>query len=163
MVNREKFKSTRKGEIISVGPLEDNSGFDLLIQSWVDINEKLEIIGKGSQESMLKELINSNGLENKIKIETIDSSKKISNKFHDARCIIIPYLKDENLNLIHQALINEIPIIGTNLNEISKIIPKEFLAKPKDINSLKSVIKEIIPLLSQLDLSAIKKAVIENY
>ena len=163
MVNREKFKSTRKGEIISVGPLEDNSGFDLLIQSWVDINEKLEIIGKGSQESMLKELINSNGLENKIKIEIIDSSKKISKKFHDARCIIIPYLKDENLNLIHQALNYEIPIIGTNLNEISKIIPKEFLAKPKDINSLKSVIKEIIPLLSQLDLSAIKKAVIENY
>jgi len=149
------------GEIISIGPLEDNSGFDLLIQSWVDINEKLEIIGKGSQEFMLKELINSNGLENKIKI--IDSSKKISNKFHDARCIIIPYLKDENLNLIHQALNYEIPIIGTNLNEISKIIPKEFLAKPKDINSLKSVVKEIIPLLSQLDLSAIKKAVIENY
>jgi len=161
VVNRKKFKSSRKGEIISVGPLEDNSGFDLLIQSWVDINEKLEIIGKGSQEFMLKELINSNGLENKIKI--IDSSKKISNKFHDARCIIIPYLKDENLNLIHQALNYEIPIIGTNLNEISKIIPKEFLAKPKDINSLKSVIKEIIPLLSQLDLSAIKKAVIENY
>ena len=163
MVNREKFKSTRKGEIISVGPLEDNSGFDLLIQSWVDINEKLEIIGKGSQESMLKELINSNGLENKINIEIIDSSKKISKKFHDARCIIIPYLEDENLNLIHQALNYEIPIIGTNLNEISKIIPKEFLAKPKDINSLKSVIKEIIPLLSQFDLSAIKKAVIENY
>ena len=163
MVNREKFKSTRKGEIISVGPLEDNSGFDLLIQSWVDINEKLEIIGKGSQEYMLKELISSNGLENKIKIEIIDSSKKISKKFHDARCIIIPYLKDENLNLIHQALNYEIPIIGTNLNEISKIIPKEFLAKPKDINSLKSVIKEIIPLLSQFDLSAIKKAVIENY
>ena len=163
MVNREKLKSTRKGEIISVGPLENNSGFDLLIQSWVDINEKLEIIGKGSQESMLKELINSNGLENKINIEIIDSSKKISKKFHDARCIIIPYLKDENLNLIHQALNYEIPIIGTNLNEISKIIPKEFLAKPKDINSLKSVIKEIIPLLSQFDLSAIKKAVIENY
>ena len=58
MVNREKLKSTRKGEIISVGPLENNSGFDLLIQSWVDINEKLEIIGKGSQEYMLKELIN---------------------------------------------------------------------------------------------------------
>ena len=163
MVNREKFKSTRKGEIISVGPLEDNSGFDLLIQSWVDINEKLEIIGKGSQEYMLKELINSNGLENKIKIEIIDSSKKIPNKFHDARCLIIPYLKDENLNLIHQALNYEIPIIGTNLNEISKIIPKEFLAKPKDLNSLQSVIKEIIPLLSQFDLSAIKKAVIENY
>ena len=90
-------------------------------------------------------------------------TKKISNKFHDARCIIIPYLKDENLNLIHQALNYEIPIIGTNLNEISKIIPKEFLAKPKDINSLQSVIKEIIPLLSQLDLSAIKKAIIENY
>ena len=104
MVNRKKFKSTRKGEIISFGTLDDNSGFYLLIKSFVDINEKLEIIGKGSQESMLKELINSNGLENKINIEIIDSSKKISKKFHDARCIIIPYLKDENLNLIHQAL-----------------------------------------------------------
>ena len=40
VINREKFQSSRKGKIISVGPLEDNSGFDLLIQSWVDINEK---------------------------------------------------------------------------------------------------------------------------
>lgn len=163
MINREKFQSSRKGEIISVGPLEDNSGFDLLIRSWVNINEKLEIVGKGSQESMLKELIKSNGLEDTIKIEVVDSSKIISNKFQDAKCLIIPYLKDENLNLIHQALNYEIPIIGTNLNEISKIIPKEFLAKPKDVNSLQLVIKEIIPLLSQFDLSAIKKAVIENY
>ena len=163
MINRQKSKSSRKGEIISVGPLEDNSGFDLLIRSWVNINEKLEIVGKGSQESMLKELIKSNGLENKIKIETIDSSEIIINKFQDARCIIIPYLKDENLDLIHQALNYEIPIIGTNLNEISKIIPREFLAKPNDQNSLQSIIKEIIPILSQFDLSAVKKAVVENY
>ena len=163
MINRQKSKSSRKGEIISVGPLEDNSGFDLLIRSWVNINEKLEIVGKGSQESMLKELIKSNGLENKIKIEVIDSSEIIINKFQDARCIIIPYLKDENLDLIHQALNYEIPIIGTNLNEISKIIPREFLAKPNDQNSLQSIIKEIIPILSQFDLSAVKKAVVENY
>ena len=163
MINRERFQSSRKGEIISVGPLEDNSGFDLLIRSWVNINEKLEIIGKGSQEAILKELIKSNGLENKIQIEIVDSSEMIINKFQDAKCLIIPYLKDENLNLIHQALNYEIPIIGTDLNEISKVIPKEFLAKPKDENSLQSVIKEIIPLLSQFDLSAIKKAVIENY
>ena len=163
MINRQKSKSSRKGEIISVGPLEDNSGFDLLIRSWVNINEKLEIVGKGNQESMLKELIKSNGLENKIKIEVIDSSEIIINKFQDARCIIIPYLKDENLDLIHQALNYEIPIIGTNLNEISKIIPREFLAKPNDQNSLQSIIKEIIPILSQFDLSAVKKAVVENY
>ncbi len=162
MINKEKLKSSRKGKIISVGPLESNSGFDLLIRSWININEKLEIVGKGSEESMLKELIKSNGLENKIKIEIIDSSEIISDKFMEARCIIIPYLKDENLNLIHQALDYEIPIIGTNLNEISKIIPKEFIAKANDVNSLHSVIKEIIPLLSQFDLSAIKKAVIEN-
>ena len=163
MINRQKSKSSRKGEIISVGPLEDNSGFDLLIRSWVNINEELEIIGKGTQESMLKELIKSNGLENKIQIEIVDSSQMPNNKFQDAKCLIIPYLKDENLNLIYQALNYEIPIIGTNLNEISKIIPKEFLAKPKDVHSLQSVIKEILPLLSQFDISSIKKAVIENY
>ena len=163
MINRQKSKSSRKGEIISVGPLEDNSGFDLLIRSWVNINEKLEIVGKGSQESMLKELIKLNGLENKIKIEIDDSSEIINYKFQDAKCLIIPYLKEENLYLIHQALNYEIPIIGTNLNEISKIIPREFLAKPNDQNSLQSIIKEIIPILSQLDLSAVKKAVVENY
>ena len=81
MINREKFQSSRKGEIISVGPLENNSGFDLLIRSWVNINEKLEIIGKGSQESMLRELIKSKGLADKIKIEIVDSSEIISNKF----------------------------------------------------------------------------------
>ena len=163
MIEKQKFKSSRIGKIISVGPLEINSGFDLLIQSWVNVNEKLEIIGKGSQESSLNELVKSYGLDKKIKIEKDVSVKKINERFQIAKCLIIPYLKEENLDLIHQALNYEIPIIGTDLNEISKIIPREFLAKPKDLNSLQSVIEEMIPMLSQFDLSAIKRAVIENY
>ena len=163
MIEKQKFKSSRRGKIISVGPLEINSGFDLLIQSWVNVNEKLEIIGKGSQESSLNELVKSYGLDKKIKIEKDVSVKKINERFQIAKCLIIPYLKEENLDLIRQALNYEIPIIGTDLNEISKIIPREFLAKPKDLNSLQSVIEEMIPMLSQFDLLAIKRAVIENY
>ena len=163
MIEKQKFKSSRRGKIISVGPLEINSGFDLLIQSWINVNEKLEIIGKGSQESSLNELVQSYGLDKKIKIERNDSVKKIYEKFQIAKCLIIPYLKEENLDLVHQALNYEIPIIGTDLHEISKIIPREFLAKPKDLNSLQSVIEEMIPMISQFDLSAIKRAVIENY
>ncbi len=163
MIEKQKFKSSRRGKIISVGPLEINSGFDLLIQSWINVNEKLEIIGKGSQESSLNELIKSYGLDKKIKIEKDVSVKKINERFQIAKCLIIPYLKEENLDLIRQALNYEIPIIGTDLHEISKIIPREFLAKPKDLNSLQSVIEEMIPMLSQFDLSAIKRAVIENY
>ena len=162
MINREKFQSSRKGKIISVGPLENNSGFNLLIQSWTNVNEKLEIIGQGSQESKLNKLIKSNSLENKIKIVVDDSSEIINKKFQVTKCLIIPYPKNENLNLIHQALNYEIPIIGTNLNEISKIIPIEFLAESNNLDSLRSVIEEMIPLLPQLDLSAIKKSVIEN-
>ena len=163
MIDKQKFKSSKRGKIISVGPLEINSGFDLLIRSWINIDEKLEIIGKGSQESLLNELIKSNGLDKKIKIEKNDSVKKIYEKFQNVKCLIIPYLKEENPDLIRQALNYEIPIIGTDLHEISKIIPREFLAKPKDLNSLRSVIEEMIPLISQFDLSAIKRAVIKNY
>ena len=163
MVDKQVFKSSRRGKIVSIGPLEFNSGFDLLIQAWVNVNEKLEIVGKGNNESTLNKLIASQGLNKKIKIETDNSSEIISKKFQDAKCLVIPYLKDENVNLIHLALDYEIPIIGTNLNAISKIIPKEFLAEPKDLDSLQSVIEEMIPLLSQFDLSAIKKSVIEKY
>ena len=163
MIEKQKFKSSRRGKIISVGPLEINSGFDLLIRSWINIDEKLEIIGKGSQEFSLNKLIKSYDLDKKIKIEGNDSVKKIYEKFQNAKCLIIPYIKEENLDLIRQALNYEIPIIGTDLHEISKIIPREVLAKPKDLNSLQSVIEEMIPMLSQFDLSAIKRAVIENY
>ena len=163
MIDKEKLKSSKRGKIISVGPLEINSGFDLLIRSWINIDEKLEIIGKGGQESSLNELIKSYDLDKKIKIERNDSAKKIYKKFQNAKCLIIPYIKEENVDLIRQALNYEIPIIGTDLDEISKIIPREFLAKPKDLNSLQSVIEEMIPMISQFDLSAIKRAVIENY
>ena len=163
MIDKQKFKSSKRGKIISVGPLEINSGFDLLIRSWINIDEKLEIIGKGSQEFSLNKLIKSYDLDKKIKIEGNDSVKKIYEKFQNAKCLIIPYIKEENLDLIRQALNYEIPIIGTDLHEISKIIPREFLAKPKDLNSLQSVIEEMIPMISQFDLSAIKRAVIENY
>ena len=163
MIDKQKLKSSKRGKIISVGPLEIYSGFDLLIRSWINIDEKLEIIGKGSQESTLNKLIKSHNLNKKIKIERNNSVKKINERFQIAKCLIIPYLEEENLDLIRQALNYEIPIIGTDLHEISKIIPREFLAKPKNLNSLKSVIEEMIPMLSQFDLSAIKRAVIENY
>ena len=55
MSESDLSKISKSGDILAIGSLEKESGFDLLIHSWVGVNEPIEIIGSGSQEKILNE------------------------------------------------------------------------------------------------------------
>ena len=116
-------KITKSGDILAIGSLERESGFDLLIHSWVGVNKPLEIIGSGSQEKILNELIKSLRLESLVYINSIPSDKLIAEKLRVAKGLIIPSLEKEDAFLLQEAIKNEVPILGTQLPQISKLIP----------------------------------------
>ena len=81
--------STRNGPIIAVGRLEPVKGFDLLIKSWVNINQTLEIIGSGPEEEHLLQLISTLNLEKKINIITDCDYNSIEEKYKNDSGLII--------------------------------------------------------------------------
>ena len=155
--------SSRTGPVIAVGRLEKVKGFDLLIKSWVNINEELNIIGSGQEELSLKALIKSLKLSDRVSILTDYSYSSIEEIYKNASGLIVSSLREGGPRVVLEAINHEIPVIGTKVGIIPEIIPIECLAEPGDQNSLRLLLEEMIPLLPQLDVKALKISMLENF
>ena len=155
--------SSRTGPVVAVGRLEKVKGFDLLINAWVNIKEELNIVGSGKELMPLQELIAKLGLSDRIKILTDHSYESIEDIYKNASGLIVSSLREGGPRTVLEAINHNIPVLGTNVGIMPQIIPRDLLAKAGDQVSLTALLEEMIPLLPQLDVSAIKIAMHENY
>jgi glycosyltransferase involved in cell wall biosynthesis len=161
--SHQGLPSSRTGPVIAVGRLEKVKGFDLLINAWVNINEELNIIGSGKELLPLQELIEKLDLTDRIKILTDHSYESIEDIYKNASGLIVSSLREGGPRTILEAINHNIPVLGTNVGIMPQIIPKDLLVKAGDQVSLTALLEEMIPLLPQLDVSAIKIAMHEQY
>ena len=155
--------SSRTGPIVAVGRLEKVKGFDLLINAWVNIKEELNIIGSGKEFLPLQELIEKLGLSDRIKILTDYSYESIENIYKNASGLIVSSLREGGPRTVLEAINHNIPVLGTNVGILPQIVPKDLLVEAGDQVGLTALLEEMIPLLPQLDVSAIKIAMQESY
>ena len=155
--------SSRTGPVVAVGRLEKVKGFDLLINAWVNIKEELNIVGSGKELMPLQELIAKLGLADRIKILTDHSYESIEDIYKNASGLIVSSLREGGPRTVLEAINHNIPVIGTNVGIMPQIIPRDLLAEAGNQVSLTALLEEMIPLLAQLDVSAIKIAMHENY
>jgi glycosyltransferase involved in cell wall biosynthesis len=127
-----------------VGRLEKVKGFDLLIQSWVNIKEDLIIIGSGKEYDSLINLITKHNLETKIKIIDEMSQEELTNYYKNASMLVISSRSEAVPRVALEALYQEIPVISTNVGHMPEILPKELLAEPNNLDSLKSWLKPML-------------------
>ena len=155
--------SSRTGPVVAVGRLEKVKGFDLLINAWVNIKEELNIVGSGKELMPLQELIAKLGLADRIKILTDHSYESIEDMYKNASGLIVSSLREGGPRTVLEAINHNIPVLGTNVGIMPQIIPRDLLAEAGNQVSLTALLEEMIPLLPQLDVSAIKIAMHENY
>ena len=155
--------SSRTGPIIAVGRLEKVKGFDLLINAWANIKEELNIIGSGKELLALQELIEKLGLSDRIKILTDHSYESIEDIYKNASGLIVSSLREGGPRTVLEAINHNIPVLGTNVGIMPQIIPRALLTEAGDQVSLTALLEEMIPLLPQLDVSAIKIDMHEEY
>ena len=155
--------SSRTGPVIAVGRLEKVKGFDLLINAWVNVKEELNIIGSGKELLPLQALIEKLGLADRIKILTDHSYESIEDIYKNASGLIVSSLREGGPRTALEAINHQIPVLGTNVGILPQIIPKDLLAEADNQVSLTALMEEMIPLLPQLDVSAIKIAMHEEY
>ena len=139
----QKFKLKRNKSIpqifISVGRLEYQKGFDVLIKSFKKVlkvlpDAKLFIYGEGSQKSTLKNLIIKLEIEKSIKIKGF--SNNISNQLKKADLFLLSSRFEGFSNALLEALFLGIPVITSNCPGANAEIIKKgfngFLAKNED-------------------------------
>jgi len=156
-------RSSRTGPIIAIGRLEQVKGFDHLIESWININENLEIIGSGPEEHHLNQLIHDLNLSDRIKILTNCDYSSIEDKYKTAAGLIISSHREGGPRVLLEAINHEIPVLGSRVGMIPDLIPCECLCEPGNQESLQALLEEMVPLLAQLNMEGIKAALIENY
>ena len=137
-------KSLNNDFVLAVGRLEKVKGFDLLIKSWVNIKEDLIIIGSGKEYDSLINLITKHNLGTKVQIIAEMSQEELTNYYQKASMLIISSRSEGGPRVALEALYQEIPVISTNVGHMPEILPKELLAEPNNLDSLKELVETYV-------------------
>lgn len=101
--------------VLSIGQFIERKGFDVLLESWKDINHRYEliIIGGGELEDKYKKYIKDNNLSN-VKILDFKSKEEVIMYYKAADLFVLPTREDIWGLVINEAMANGLPVITTN-------------------------------------------------
>lgn len=161
--NKNRIYNTKVRKIISVGRLEEQKNFKLLIDAMDKIDDKsvkLDIVGKGSLKDELYQYIVSKHLQDKITI--IDWAKNVKELLDNADLFVMSSKYEGMPNALMEALVSGIPCISTDCdfgpNDLIINNQNGLLSKDNDLNDL---IKNINYAINNYDLmiTMAKKAI----
>ena len=145
---------SRKEYFLAIGRLVKEKGFDILINAWKDIDEKLIILGSGRLKKNLLKQIKDTSQENKIFIEESVSKNQIDEFYSRARMLIISSRREGGPRVALEALLRGIKVISTRVGHMPDIMDEEYLCNPDSIEDLSELIKNSIDQISTIDQSA---------
>lgn len=158
------IKNSKKEKFaLAVGRLEQAKGFDILINSWTNIDMKLRIFGDGSQYNNLMKLIKSLSLEKKISIHKPLPQNKILEEYAKSIVLIVSSRNEGGPRVALEALAVNTPVLSTDVGHMSDILPKELLAVPNDLGSLRTLLEKYIDNMHILNQEAIFRFVREEF
>lgn len=161
MVEYNPFENSRSVNIVSIGRLEHQKGFDVLIKAFAKViinipNAKLTIIGYGTQKEKLEKLTNSLNLSNYIQI--LPWMENPYPYIHYADLFVLPSRYEGFPNVLLEALACGAKIVATDCPSGPKeIINTKYgwLAKSEDPYDLSQ--KILTALRTQIDKNTLKQ------
>lgn len=157
MVNEEFFqmpirKYTNRDKLIyiSIGSLFYIKGHDILIKALSEVAQytldwELRIVGGGSEEKNLQNLIKELGLENNIKLIGRKNKQEIISLLYDSDIFILPS-RSENFSVaVLEALSAGLPVVATTCGGIRECINEKngVLVSVEDVSGLAKSILDI--------------------
>jgi glycosyltransferase involved in cell wall biosynthesis len=142
------ISKTKSGELLFVGQIIRGKGLDLLLQALTMVrgNFKLNIVGKGNDESYIKKLVKEYKLESKVNF--VGFTLDIASWYNSASMVIVPSRWQEPFGLIGgEAFSYKKPVIGFDVGGILEWLKNEvngFLIKKNDTNELASKIDYLL-------------------
>ena len=150
-----KFDHKKNEYALAIGRLEKVKGFDLLINSWANINTKLVIIGSGKEKNTLINMINTKGLNEKVTIIDNVQKNELINYYRNAKLLIISSRDEGGPRVALEALYLEIPVLSTDVGHMSKLLPKEMLANTNDLISLQTLLERYVDKIDTINQGAV--------
>ena len=142
---------SRKEYFLAIGRLVKEKGFDILINAWKDIDEKLIILGSGRLKKNLLKQIKDTSQEDKIFIRESVSKIDIDEFYSRAKMLIISSRREGGPRVALEALLRGIKVISTNVGHMTDILDEEYLCDPDSDDSLSELLKNTINKISVID------------
>ena len=142
---------SRKEYFLAIGRLVKEKGFDILINAWKDIDEKLIILGSGRLKKNLLKQIKDTSQEDKIFIRESVSKIDIDEFYSRAKMLIISSRREGGPRVALEALLRGIKVISTNVGHMPDILDEEYLCDPDSDDSLSELLKNTINKISVID------------
>ena len=128
-------------------------GFDILINAWKDIDEKLIILGSGRLKKNLLKQIKDTSQESKIFIEDSVSKNDIDEFYSRAKMLIISSRREGGPRVALEALFRGIKVISTKVGHMPDVLDEAYLCNPDSLDSLSNLLKDSINKISTIDQS----------
>ncbi len=140
--------------ILTAGRLHRLKGFDIAIRAFDIFSHKfqnaiLEIVGKGPEESKLRQLVNNLGLESKIRFTPWLPQKKLLSRMSESDVFLFPSFRDGGGAVVVEAMASGLPVICLNTGGPGFHIQDEWGIKIKPRNP-EYVIDEMAKALEKL-------------
>jgi glycosyltransferase involved in cell wall biosynthesis len=164
----QPFPETRPLQLLAVGRLVEKKGFHILIQAAARLRVpfQLDIVGEGTEEKRLTELIRAHGLESKIWLRGPQTHEDLPAAYNRAHVLIAPSIMDRTgdrdglPNVVLEAMACGRPVIASDAGALGSAVIHEqtgLLTVPGDSESLASAIELLAseqPLLRKLGMRA---------
>ena len=140
-VDETRFpKYTKKnGEYFCfIGRLEPQKNLETLIKIWNSVEEKLVIVGEGSQEKRLKNLVADLRITQKIKF--IPYTDTIGDFLSHSKGQIFCSLKEGSPKSFFESLYCQVPVIATPVGAFPELLDNEFISSDLTYTSIKKII-----------------------
>lgn len=170
-VDLEFFKIERKAQaypvkrLLSVGRLEDQKGFDILIEaiSLVQTELELEIVGEGTEFEKLHQLANQLGVSKKVIFTGSGSRQTVTEKMQGCELYILSSRHETFGIVLIEAMACGKPVVATRCGGPESIVTEDsgLLCEPNDPQSLAQAIEKALAM--EWDSSKIRQHVEDNF
>lgn len=113
-------KKNKIPAILSVGRLEKQKNFEVLVEAMRGINARLVIVGQGSLKEKLEKLANENNID--LEIITEVKNIKMPQIYSSADIFVLPSYIEGSPKVLLEAMSCGLPVIGTNVEGIDEIL-----------------------------------------
>lgn len=144
--------------ILFVGKLREYKGVQFLIESIVDLDVKLFIVGDGEYLNVLKKIVNKYNIVEKVNFITNASNELLDKFYLNSDLFVLPSINEaEAFGIVQlEALARGLPVINTNLKSGVPYVSLDgltgFTVQPKDSEALKSSIIKIFSNKDQYEI-----------
>jgi glycosyltransferase involved in cell wall biosynthesis len=135
--------------ILFVGKLREYKGVQFLIESIVDLDVRLFIVGDGEYLNELRTMVNKLKINQKVNFITNASNELLDNLYLQTDLFVLPSINEaEAFGIVQlEALARGLPVINTNLNSGVPYVSLDgltgFTVQPMDSGAIKSSIIRI--------------------